>query len=56
MEAALRPKHLDIDPSSPNAAKDWRHWKATFNNYCEDFSAKIPNKYRALVSCVSPNI
>ena len=56
MEAALRPKQLDIDPSSPNAAKDWKHWKATFQNYCVDFQAKIPDKYRALVNCVSSTI
>ena len=48
-----RPKVLEIDPSSTTAAKEWRHWRRVFTNYVEDYKDKIPDKLRALISCVS---
>ena len=56
MEAAWRPKTLDLDPSSQNAAKEWRHWKKIFLNYLEDFKDKLPNFHRALIGCVSSSV
>ncbi|XP_064103977.1 uncharacterized protein LOC135213780 [Macrobrachium nipponense] len=47
MERVLKPAHLDVDPSSPTAAKEWRHWHRTFVNFieeCERLYVKIPNE------------
>ena len=33
MDKLLRPKRLDTDPSSGEAAKVWLHWKRTFQNF-----------------------
>ena len=33
MERFLKPSLLDTDPSSPTAAKEWLHWKRTFQNF-----------------------
>ncbi|XP_069742295.1 trafficking protein particle complex subunit 12 isoform X3 [Narcine bancroftii] len=51
MEMAWRPKCLDIDPSSPTAAKKWRHWHTIFMNYIDDYGDKILKKYRTLLCC-----
>ena len=56
MESAFRPKCLDLDPSSPTAAKEFRHWKIILTNYLEDYKEKVPNKYRSLLSCVSSTV
>ena len=56
MESAFRPKCLDLDPSSPTAAKEFRHWKIILTNYLDDYKEKVPNKYRALLSCVSSTV
>ncbi|QQP40012.1 Uncharacterized protein FKW44_013906, partial [Caligus rogercresseyi] len=56
MEAAWRPKTLDLSPNSPDAMKEWRHWKRIFENYVEDYKDKVPNLLRALIACVSPRI
>ena len=49
-----KPRVLDIDPNSNHAAREWRHWRTIFTNYLDDYKERIPNKLRALVSCVSP--
>jgi len=30
MDTLLKPAHLDLDPNSPSAAKEWKHWHRTF--------------------------
>ena len=31
----LKPERLELDPSKPEAADTWRHWKMTFNIFLE---------------------
>ena len=31
----MQPYRLDIEPGSISAAKEWRHWLKTFENYIE---------------------
>jgi hypothetical protein len=33
MEKVLKPTRLDLDVSAPNAAKHWKHWRKTFENF-----------------------
>lgn len=33
MDRLLRPERLSIEPTEPNAEKQYRHWKMTFRNY-----------------------
>ena len=35
MEKYLKPERLDLDPSKPEAADTWRHWKMTFDIFLE---------------------
>ena len=35
MEKYLKPERLELDPSKPEAANTWRHWKMTFNIFLE---------------------
>ena len=55
METAWEPKCLDIEASSPTTARYYRHWRTILLNYI-DFHDKIPNKYRALLSCLSSRV
>ena len=52
----LKPIRLDLDPNSPTAAREWRHWRRTFTNYLDGFSATVPDKFKCLVNCVSPAV
>ena len=56
MNKILKPSRLDTDPSSPTAAKEWKHWYRTFMNFIEESGDSAPNKLRALVNCVSPSM
>ena len=56
MDRILKPSRLDTDPSSPTAAKEWKHWYRTFTNFIEESGESAPNKLRALVNCVSPSV
>ncbi|XP_064115027.1 uncharacterized protein LOC135221134 [Macrobrachium nipponense] len=56
MEKLLKPTRLDLDPSSPSAAKEWRHWHKTFSNFIQECGEMAPNKLRTLVNYVSPNV
>ena len=55
METVWKPKCLEIEPSSLTAARDYCHWR-TILNYVENFHDKIPNKYQALLSCISTRV
>ena len=35
MEKYLKPERLELDPSKPEVADAWRHWKMTFNIFLE---------------------
>uniref|UniRef100_A0A5S6Q597 RNA-directed DNA polymerase n=1 Tax=Trichuris muris TaxID=70415 RepID=A0A5S6Q597_TRIMR len=56
MERLLKPEKLDVDPNSPSASLEWRHWRATFESF---LSALPPNTVDAkalLINHVSPRI
>ncbi|XP_068211794.1 uncharacterized protein [Palaemon carinicauda] len=56
MAKLLKPSRLDTDPSSSNAAKEWKHWHRTFTNFIEESGDAAPDKLRALVNCVSSSV
>lgn len=56
METLLKPSRLDIDPNSPSATKEWKHWRRTFTNFIKECGEKAPDKHRTLVNYVSHNI
>ncbi|XP_068204742.1 uncharacterized protein [Palaemon carinicauda] len=56
MAKLLKPSRLDTDPSSSNAAKEWKHWDRTFTNFIEESGDAAPDKLRALVNCVSSSV
>ena len=37
MDKVLRPERLDTDPNSGTAAKEWLHWRRTFENFMAVF-------------------
>ena len=57
MERFLRPKRLDVDPNSANATKNWKHWKATFENFLDSFATPPRKKtLYVLINYVSLNV
>ena len=42
MDRLLRPKVLEIETTTPNAEKLYRHWKITFENYLENSITPVP--------------
>ena len=38
MDKILRPEHLDADPNSSEAAREWQHWKKFFQNFLTAFN------------------
>ena len=56
MERFLRPERLDVDPNSANATKNWKHWKATFENFLNSFATPPTDKLSVLINYVSPNV
>ena len=53
MDTLLKPARLDLDPNSPTATKEWRHWHRTFTNFIDECGDKAPDQYRTLVNYVS---
>ena len=43
---ALRPSKLDLDPNSVTAAKQWKHWKRTYDNFIAECGGDAPDKFR----------
>ena len=62
MDRILKPDKLSIDPNSPTASKQWKHWIRTFNSYVSRFvsgsssAAEDGDKLAALVSCATADI
>ena len=56
MDRILKPSRLDTDPSSPTAAKEWKHWYCTFTNFIAESGDAAPDKLRALINCITPNV
>ncbi|XP_064107949.1 uncharacterized protein LOC135216508 [Macrobrachium nipponense] len=56
MAKLLKPSRLETDPSSPTAAKEWKHWHKTFTNFIEESGDAAPDKFEGLVECVAPSV
>ena len=56
MDTLLKPARLDLDPNSPSAAKEWKHWHKTFTNFLSECGERAPDKYRTLINYVSHNV
>ena len=56
----FKPSRLEIDVSSPHAARSWKHWRKTFENYVAEHqnteNAPTLNKLRLLTNFVSADI
>ena len=56
MDTLLKPARLDLDPSSPSAAKEWKHWHRTFKTFIDECGEHAPNKFRTLIKFVSYHV
>ena len=56
MSKALKPSRLDVDPNSPTAAKQWKHWKRTFDNFITECGDSALDKLRSIVNFISADI
>ena len=54
MERFLRPERLDVDPSSADADKQFKHWQKTFDNFVA--SSDNPQKLSILTNFVSARV
>ena len=52
----LRPERLDTDPNSSTAAKEWLHWKRTFENFLIVLPQERLDKFGVLTNFVSPMV
>ena len=56
MDKILRPERLDTDPNSGTAAKEWLHWRRTFENFMAVLPHEDLDKLALLSNFVSPSI
>ena len=56
MSKTLKPSRLDVDPISPNAAKQWKHWKRTFDNFIAECGTDAPDRFRSIVNFLSADV
>ena len=56
MSKALKPLRLDLDPNFPNAAKQWKHWKRTFDNCIEECGDTAPDRFRSIFNFISAEV
>lgn len=56
MSKALRPIRLDLHPNSSNAARQWKHWKRTFDNFIEELGDTAPDGFRSIVNFISAEV
>ena len=56
MDNVLRPERLDTDPNSGTAAKEWLHWRRTFENFMAVLPQEGLDKLAVLSNFVSPSI
>ena len=57
----MKPQRLSLDPSSPSAGKDWKHWIRTFENYLTSFLKRSKNetpvnKLRLLINSIAYDV
>ena len=59
MDSVLRPQVLNLEPSSQDATKTWKHWHRTFTNFLEAVEVaneNAPNKLNTLINYVSADV
>ena len=56
MDKVLWPERLDTDPNSGTAAKEWLHWRRTFENFMAVLPQEGLDKLAVLSNFVSPSI
>ena len=57
MNRLLKPDRLDLDPNSPTAAKEWKHWFRTFDNFIIECGTEpAPDKFRTIINLISHNV
>ena len=56
MEKVLKPSRFEVSPAAPNAAKLWRHWLATFENFLESIRTENLNRLVVLTNYVSADV
>ena len=56
MDKVLRPHHLETDPNTGEASKEWLYWKQTFDNFLAVLPQEDLNKLSVLVNFISPAI
>ena len=62
MEKLMQPCRLDLDPGSTSAAREWRHWLKTFENYLEIITTALLeeqrniDKLKVLINFVAPQV
>jgi len=56
MDKVLRPEHLETDPSSGEASKEWLHGKRTFDNFLGVLPQRDLDKLSVLANFVAPSI
>ena len=56
MSKILKPSRLDLDHNAPNASKEWKHWRKTFENFIAECGEDAPDKFRSIINCVSASV
>ena len=56
MDKILRPERLEADPNSSEAAKEWLHWKTTFQNFLAVLSPDGLDKLGVLTNYLTPKV
>ena len=56
MSKALKPLRLDLDPNSLDAAKQWKHWKRTFDNFIKECGDTAPDRFCSIVNFISAEV
>ena len=62
MDKHLRPERFDTDPDASNAAKQWKHWRRTFENFLGelrgtgDSATSEENKLKLMINYIAPSI
>ena len=59
----IKPTRFDIDPSSPKAARQFKHWLRVFTNFAQKYDqiaraqdADVPDKLRMLFAYISADV
>ena len=56
MDKELKPDRFDVNPNIADAAKRWRHWLLTFENFIAILPDESMNKLQILTNFVSPDV